>query len=225
VRAISYFLVGPSLAAAISATSGVYVVNTYGFTTLLLACTVLSFCAFLLTWTLKDLEIAGHGDVAAVKNTRLFQWKVLPPAMMSFLFHFANAGVAAFFPLYALRCGIRNPGLFFSASAVMLIVVRLFGGWVFEVYSKDKIIFTFMGVSVAAAVILSFSKPFLCLSLSGSYGGCPQGSLFPSLWRTLSNMPVRQMAPPLEATRHSWTLDWPSVRRLWASSSSLRAIG
>ena len=51
-RAISYFFVGPSLASAVAATSAVYVVNYYGFTVLLLACTGLCLCAVLLSWRL-----------------------------------------------------------------------------------------------------------------------------------------------------------------------------
>ena len=45
-RAISYFLLAPSLASAMVASSAVFVVNTYGFAILLLACTGLSLCAF-----------------------------------------------------------------------------------------------------------------------------------------------------------------------------------
>jgi len=177
-RAISYFFIGPSLASAVAATSGVYVVNAYGFAVLLLGCTGLCFCAVLLSWSLRG-QTAGEGGHSPGKNTAFFRPQILAPAIMSFLFYFSNAGVSAFFPLYSLQCGVMNPGLFFSSTAVTLIAVRLFGGFVFEIYTKDKIISTFLVVSTAAIVMLSFSTTLPMFIFVGVLWGIAAGYLIP----------------------------------------------
>jgi predicted MFS family arabinose efflux permease len=177
-RAISYFFVGPSLASAIAATSAVYVVNTYGFTVLLLVCTGLCVCALLLSWRLRGRGTA-EPDPSPPKNVPFFQPQILAPALMSFLFYFSNAGVGAFFPLYSLQCGVMNPGIFFSSMAVTLIAVRLLGGFVFEIYSKEKIISTFLVVSAVALVVLSLSTTLPMFILVGMLWGVAAGYLIP----------------------------------------------
>jgi MFS family permease len=177
-RAINYFLLAPSLSSAIAATSGVFVVNGYGFATLLLACTGLSLCALLLSWNLKK-GIARPIVISPATHTPFLEPKILAPAIVNFLVFFSWAGTAAFFPLYSLQCGVTNPGYFFSASAVMLIAVRALGGRLFDIYSKEKIISTFIVVSMVAVVILSFSTTLPMFILVGLLWGMAAAFLFP----------------------------------------------
>ena len=91
-----------------------------------------------------------------------------------------------FFPLYAIQCGVKNPGHFFSAMAVVLIVARLTGGRILDTYSKEKIIPIVILISMAALLILAFLKNpahvYLCGNALGNrrrifpsslYGICP----------------------------------------------------
>jgi predicted MFS family arabinose efflux permease len=176
-RAISYFFIGPSLAGAVAATSAVYVVNAYGFTILLLACAVLCLCTFFLSSRLGRQEKAEIDPLPA--KTPFFQPQILAPAIMSFLFYFSNAGVSAFFPLYSLQCGVMNPGFFFSSIAATLIAVRLFGGFVFEICSKEKIISAFLLLSTIALAVLSFSATLPMFILVGILWGIACGYLIP----------------------------------------------
>ncbi len=169
-RAISYFLLAPSLASAIAATSGVFVVNEYGFAALLFACTGLSSGAFLLSWTLKGHR-ASRVVTAPAKKDLLFQRSILTPALMCFLSYFSWAGVRAFFPLYSLDCGVMNPGYFFSANAVMVIAVRLMGGKIFDLFSKERIILASISVSAAGVVLLSLSRTLHMFILVGLIWG------------------------------------------------------
>lgn len=178
-RAISYFLIGPSLASAVSAASGIYVVNTYGFPVLLFCCAGLCLCALFLAASLVPHERPAEEMRAAAGDGRLFQWKVVPPAISSFLYYFSIAAVAAFFPLYAIRCGVANPGYFFSASAAMLIAVRLFGGWVLERYPRERIIQVFLSLAITAIVIMSFSRTLPAFIFVGLLWGTAGGFFIP----------------------------------------------
>jgi MFS family permease len=177
-RGITYFLLATSLAAATAATSSVFVVNRYGFTVLILACSGLSLCALLLSWKLKD-EPARSVVTSPVENALFFQPKILAPAVVSFLFFSSWAGVGAFFPLYSVECGVANPGYFFSAASVMIILVRVLGGRVFDMYGKEKIIPAFILVSAVGFVILSFSSTLPMFILVGLLMGAALAFLIP----------------------------------------------
>jgi MFS family permease len=177
-RGIGYFLLATSLASAVAATSSVFVANAYGFMVLLVTCVALSFCAFLLSWMLKE-NVARPGAISHGKNTRFFEPKIIAPALVSFLFFFSWAGTAAFFPLYSVECGVKNPGLFFSASAVMIIFVRAFGSKAFEIYPREKIIPTFILVSVIGFVMLSFSHTLPMFIIIGLLMGSALAFLIP----------------------------------------------
>ncbi len=177
-RALSYFLLAPSLATAIAASSGVFVVNTYGFTVLLLACTAVCACVLLLCSRLKK-DMARAVEVSAAEEGLFIEPKILAPAIFSFLVFFAWAGVAAFFPLYAVRCGVANPGFFFSASAAMVIAVRLLGGKLLEVFRKEKLLPIFMVVYTASLVLLAASSTLTTFILVGLLWGIPNAFLAP----------------------------------------------
>jgi MFS family permease len=177
-RALSYFLLAPSLASAIAASSGVFVVNTYGFTVLLLACAALSLCVFVLSSRLKQDRASTIG-VSATEKRLFFEPRILAPAVFSFLVFFAWAGVAAFFPLYAVRCGVKNPGFFFSASAAMVIAVRLLGGKLLEVYRREKLLPILIVVYTASLVLLAASSTLPMFILVGLLWGIPSAFLTP----------------------------------------------
>ncbi len=177
-RGITYFLMATSLASATAAVSSVFVVNEYGFTVLLLACTGLSSCALLLSWKLKE-EAVRPVVTSQVKNALLFEPKILAPAVVSFLFFSSWAGVAAFFPLYCVKCGVANPGYFFAAASVMIILVRVLGARAFDMYAKEKIIPTFVFVSTVGFVILSFSSTLPMFILVGVLMGASLAFLIP----------------------------------------------
>ena len=86
------------------------------------------------------------------------EWKVIVPGLANFLQMFVYGALTAFIPLYALRCGITNPGLFFTSMAVAMITGRVFGGKILDTYNKEKIILVLISISMVAIVILSFSK-------------------------------------------------------------------
>jgi MFS family permease len=179
-RALGYFLLAPSLASAVAASSSVFIVNEYGFTVLLLACTGLCLCAFLLSWKLKRQEMARPAVISPVKNTLLFERKILAPAMVTFLFAFSWTGIVAFFPLYAIQCGVKNPGYFFSAYAITTIAARVMGGRIFDTYNKEKIIPTAIFVMIVAAVMLAFSKTLAMFILAGLIFGIGGAFLLPA---------------------------------------------
>jgi MFS family permease len=170
-RALGYFMLASSLALAVAAPLGIFVINQYSFTILFLSGAGLCFCALLLSWKVKGKEVTTSNKANPSCSTSLLNLKIVAPALTSFLQLFVWGAVSAFFPLYAVQCGVTNPGLFFSAMAIMMIAGRLFGGKIMDSYNKEKLIVTFLPSMVVILAILSFSKTLPMFIFVGAFWG------------------------------------------------------
>jgi predicted MFS family arabinose efflux permease len=179
-QGIGYFLLAPNLALVVAPSLGMFLINQYSFTVLFLTCTGMSLCAFIFSWQLKGPKTITP-DKGAPANSNLFlDLKILTPAITNFLHNFTWGAMVAFFPLYAIQCGVTNPGLFFSASAVTMVVGRILGGKITDIYSKEKIIMIFVFMSMVAMIILSFSKTLPMFIFVGMLMGTGGAFFFPA---------------------------------------------
>ena len=127
-RALGYFMLAPGLATVIAPSFGMFLVNQFSFTVLFLFCMGVSLCSLLFS---RHVERAGglRPDMDThVPDTFFLERKIIVPAMSAFFHNFVLGIYYGLFPLYAIQCGITNPGYFFSASAVMVIAGRALGG-------------------------------------------------------------------------------------------------
>jgi predicted MFS family arabinose efflux permease len=147
-RGIAYFMLAPNLAMALAAPSGMFLFNQLGFTIFFLSCMSLSVCSFFLSWKIKGRKT------------------IITPEQI-----FVFGALSAFFPLYAVECGVTNPGLFFTTTAVVMITGRVVGGRILDTYNKEKMLLTFIFISMVAMVILSFSKTLNMFILVGLLWG------------------------------------------------------
>ncbi len=179
-RAISYLVLAPPVSQAIAPLFGMFIINRYSFTVLFLICIGLSLCAFFFSWRLKGQEIVTlDKDISGNSNTFL-DLKIIVPSIIGFLQNFTWGGVIAFLPLYAVMCGVKNPGYFFFANASMMIAGRALGGKILDTYEKEKILGIFIFVSVVAMVILAFSRTLPMFILTGLIWGTGGGFFFPA---------------------------------------------
>jgi predicted MFS family arabinose efflux permease len=180
-QGIAYFMLAPSLALALVAPSGMFLVNQYGFTVFFLSCTSLSLCSLFLSWKVKGRRtITTPEQGAPARSAFLPEWKIIAPAITNFLQMFVIGALTAFFPLYALQCGVTNPGHFFTANAVVMIAGRAVGGRILDTYNKEKMILSFTFISMAAMVILSFSKTLSLFIFVGLLWGAGSAFFMPA---------------------------------------------
>jgi len=179
-QGIGYFLLAPTLALALGPSSGMFLINHYSFILLFLICTGLSLCAFFFACMVKGQGIARPEEGTPDNNNSFLNLRIVAPAINGSLQNFVWGALGAFFPLYAIRCGISNPGLFFSAMAIMLIAGRTLGGRILDTCSKEKIILTFIFTAVVALVILSFSKTLSMFILVGLLWGTGSSFFYPA---------------------------------------------
>jgi MFS family permease len=89
--------------------------------------------------------------------------------------------IIAFFPLYAINQGVSNPGLFFTAMAIMLILGRALGGGILDRYSRERVILPCLIMSIISMSILAFSKTLPMFILVAVIWGIGHAFIFPSL--------------------------------------------
>ncbi len=170
-RGIAYYMIAPNIATAIAAPLGIFLINQYSFTALFLFGAGMTLCAFCLPWNVKRLKDSTIVHQAPEKGNQLFDKTIVIPGFTGFLHTLIFGGITAFFPLYAIQCGVTNPGHFFSASALAIIAGRLFGGNVLDSFNKEKIIITLSSLSIVAMVIIAVSKTLPMFVLAGVLQG------------------------------------------------------
>jgi predicted MFS family arabinose efflux permease len=179
-QGIGYFLLAPNFALVLAPSLGMFLINQFGFTVLFLICTGLSLCAFFFSWKLKGKETCAPDKSDPVNNNLFLDVKIIAPAITNFLHNFVWGAMIAFFPLYAIKHGVKNPGLFFSASAIMMIAGRVLGGKITDTCSKEKIIVIFLFIAMVAMIILSFSKTITMFIFVGLLTGTGGAFFFPA---------------------------------------------
>lgn len=177
-QSISYFFLAFNFAFALAPSFGMFLLNRFNFTFLFLVCTTLSLLALFLSTRLKKRE-EELLQTPSGEDRSFLSTKALPPAILAFFTHIIWGALTAFFPLYALEHGMRNPGLFFAAFAVMLILGRMFGGRILDLYSREKVILPCLLTYILATLILSFSKTTPMFILAAIIWGAGNAFAFP----------------------------------------------
>jgi MFS family permease len=179
-QAISYFILAPTLTLAIAPLGGMYVATQFSFTAFFLSCAGISLCSFALSWKLGRRQNI-QPDADALPHKKVFlNVRIVVPSVTNFLKSFAYGALVAFLPLYAIECGVKNPGYFFSAYAVMLVMGRVLGGWIIDTCSKEKILLTFLFTGTVAMTVLSFSRTLTLFVLVGLIWGAGAAFFFPA---------------------------------------------
>lgn len=79
--------------------------------------------------------------------------------LSALLFFCSYSAIFFFLRQFGLKTGITNPSLFFTIATLVMIVVRLFGGWLFDRYDK-----ALLGGAALLAVAACYGLLPLCVS-------------------------------------------------------------
>jgi MFS family permease len=156
-QSLSYFLLATNFSLAVAPVLGVFLINHFDFNLLFLVCLGLSLSSLFITNKLgREAVVLSEGP--SIGRASFFSWKALPPSIINSIMHGTWGALTAFFPLYAINQGIANPGFFFTAIAIMLILGRTLGGRILDLYSRERVILYSLALLVISMGILSFSK-------------------------------------------------------------------
>lgn len=172
-QTLAYFMLAPNLALTVAPTFAIFIVNKHSFTLFFLTVMILALSAFALCFPLTGQKMDRSEERTAVSRNRFFERRIVAPAAIGFMHTFTFGAIVAFLPLYAIQKGVNNPGFFFSAVAVMIILGRILGGRILDAWSKDKIILTFLFVGLIAMITLFFSETLsMFIAVGMLWGTC-----------------------------------------------------
>lgn len=178
-QGLSFFYLAINVAFALAPSAGMVLINRFGVSTLFLACGGLSIIALLISLQLKgsNPDLAG----GSVDKQPLFSRDALPAGIMAFMGSFVWGAVTAFFPLYALHHGVANPGLFFMALAITLILARSLGGKILDLYSREKVILPCILAQIIGMALLALSSSLPLFILVAVIWGMGNAFYYPTL--------------------------------------------
>jgi MFS family permease len=179
-QSFSYFLLSPNIALALAPAFGMFLINNFSFPLLFWVCLGLSLCSLFIINKLGKKEITPP-EGSSIEEGLLFNRKVLPPSLVGFFFQFILGGLTAFFPLYAIKHGVANPGYFFTTMAIMLILGRAFGGKILDLYRLENVILPCLITPIISMGILAFSKTLPMFILVAVVWGIGHAFIFPAL--------------------------------------------
>ena len=156
-QSLSYFFLSFNIALGLAPTCGMFVVNRFGHLILFAICIVLSISSLFLASKLENRAPTVPESGATESDLRIVM-KIFPPTFMFLLAHIIWGALTAFFPLYAVSQGVSNPGLFFGAYAIVLILGRSLGGKIIDLYSRETILLPCLVSYVIGMTVLAFSK-------------------------------------------------------------------
>jgi MFS family permease len=179
-RLVSYFYLSFNTAFALGPYFGMLFINRFNFTVLFLVGTGLSLGSFLMTTKLSKREVIPLENISR-KFQPFLSREALPPSIIAFMLNIIWGSLSAFFPLYALRHGIANPGIFFIFLASTLFLGRIFGGRILDIYNREKVIMPCFILIVIAIAILVFSTTLAMFILAAVILGAGWALLYPFL--------------------------------------------
>jgi len=179
-QSVSYYFLAFNIAFALAPSFGIFLMNLINFPGLFFVCTGLSLGSLFLTIQLRKSPAHPLGN-PSIANQPFLSREALPPAILAFMGNIIWGAVIAFFPLYALSQGVTNPGFFFAVYASVLILCRLLGGRILDVYRREKIIFPCLFLIIIAMTILAFSTTSTMFLLVAVVWGLGNSFFFPSI--------------------------------------------
>jgi MFS family permease len=179
-QSIGYFYLAINIAFALAPSFGVAIVNLFDFPILFLVCTGLSLCSLFITLKLERTKIESL-EVQSIRNQPFVSREALPSSIMAFMGSIIWGAVTAFLPLYALSHGVDNPGLFFAALAITLILARGLGGKILDIYAREKVILPCLLAQIIAMSILIFSTTLPMFILVAVIWGMGTAFFYPAL--------------------------------------------
>jgi MFS family permease len=179
-QSLSFFYMATTISGALAPPLGIFLINQFSFTFLFLVCLGISLWVLFIANRFKGRQVTPLKD-SSVEEGPFLSRKALSPSIINAFALFIWGALTAFFPIYSISCGVENPGLFFAAIAIMLILVRSLGGNILDLYDKERIILPCLFTYIISMVILSFSKTLPMFLLVAVIWGIGSAFLSPTL--------------------------------------------
>lgn len=173
---ISYLGMGHILAMAVGPNIGVWVVDALGLNWVFIFSFMLAaLSAFLMLFIKYSPPKNEKAGQTAFKFSDLISMKIIPFALFGGLFSLLNGLSTSFMVLLGDNRGIANVGLFFTFNAVVLLLVRPFGGKLIDKKGLAFVLIPSYIFGAAAMAVLAGAGAAWMLAVAGALKAAGQG--------------------------------------------------
>ncbi|UQZ82590.1 Inner membrane transport protein YdhC [Paenibacillus konkukensis] len=201
---MGYFGLSTSLSMSVAPVIGLWLLNGYGFGTLIAVSSALAVVVFPLAALIRFAARKGaaSASASAAQNVRasgrghsgFWEQGAMFPCGLNLLLSVTYGGLITFIALFGQEVKLGNVGWFFLFNALMVLIVRPFSGKLFDRKGHAAVLpagalFTALGL-----VLLSFASGMPMLIASALCYGIGYGMLQPSLqaWTIQRSAPERR---------------------------------
>lgn len=187
---LGFFSLGSAVSTAIGPTIGLTLADTIGYKSTFFICAFLLLLSFILSLQLKS-EPVDRTQPFKVSLDKIIAPEVLLATLITFFIAFSYSGINSFLAIYGELSGVKEIGLFFTASAVCMIFIRPVSGKIADKYGHDKSVLPGIVILIAAFVLISFCRTLPMFIFAGIITAFGFGSSQPILeTMTMQLVPV-----------------------------------
>lgn len=185
-RLMSVFSLSGNLPWALGPFFGMVLINHFSFTAAFLVCTALSVSSFYMTMKMSRREFVPlENEISWIAS--FFSRQALPSSIIALLLNIIWGAISTFFPLYALRHGVSNPGIFYVFLCGTIFIGRGLGGRLLDKYGHAKVVIPCLLLITIAVAILAFSTTLPMFILAAVLMGVGWSLPYPSLLIQVTN--------------------------------------
>ncbi|OPA76668.1 MFS transporter [Paenibacillus selenitireducens] len=177
---MGYFGLSSSLSMAIAPMIGLWLLNDYGFGTLIFVATLLVAVVIPITFAIR-LKKEQPAKPAGPIKIILMDRNALLPCLLTILLSITYGGLITFITMLGKENHIPNVGWFFLFNALAVLLVRPISGRIYDRKGHGAILPIGALMVVISMVILSFTTSLGILIVSAVCYGIGYGTLLPSL--------------------------------------------
>lgn len=175
---LGIFSLGAAIATAIGPTIGLKLAHAISFNATFFICAFLMLVSFVLSLQLKS-ETPNRSGGFKISFRQIIAPEVLVPTLVMFFLVLAYSGINSFIAIFGELNGIKDIGLYFTASAVCMIFIRPISGRIADKFGHDKSILPGLFILIGALILISFSSTLPMFILAGAVTAFGFGSSQP----------------------------------------------
>ncbi len=178
-EAMGYYGMAANLAMAVGPALGVLLMNRLSFTALFVAAAGMALVALGLTLVIRE----PPRTPARPRSERggVIERGAVVPSSVLWMVAVTYGAIIAFLPIYATRRGLENPGIFFTAYAVVLLLARGLTGKISDERGRAAVIVPGLVLCAAGLVVLALAQGVLAFIGAAVLYGLGFAALQPAL--------------------------------------------
>ncbi len=176
------------VAMAIAPNIALYITTHFGYNFMFITSSFLTVCAMIMLIFVKQppkiLETADNNSIIKPKFSlgKIISIKALTPMLILVFSGMAYSSMTTFVNAYGYDYrGIENPGVFFTAYAIMLLLVRPLSGKLADIKGEKYIIFPGTIAFISSLIVISQATSVFGFIIAGLLTGVGYGAIYPTM--------------------------------------------